>query len=179
MSKSALSSVPIRLQTFSATFSGLSVALLATDILTIAGSASKIIRVKRIEFSGTQTTSAYDLINLIKRSSDNSGGASSTLTAVPYDSSNNAATATVKTYTTNPTLGAAVGTLYNVRHIFPSSPPSGNVTQDPIAFFEFGKEESQEIVLRGTSEVLALNLNATTLTGGVFNGFIEWTEEAL
>ena len=48
-----------------------------------------------------------------------------------------------------------------------------------LPFVYLGDNASKSIVLRGTSEVLALNFNAITLTGNISSIFIEWTEESV
>ena len=147
----------------------------ATDIFTITGSASKTIRILRIGFSLQVTTAGIINVLLVKRSAANSGGTSAAATAVPHDSNDAGATATVLNYTANPSgLGAAVGTVRGVR-IFPIT--SGSDVYTTWQEFEFGNLPEKAVVLRGTSQVLALNLNAATVTGGTWICFVEWTEE--
>ena len=148
---------------------------LATDIFTITGSATKIVRVLRIGFSGTQTTSGNANVLLIKRSSANSGGTAVAATAVSHDSTDQPATATVLNYTANATsLGTAIGTVRAMRAFIPAPATATNTSYYE---FDFGNLPEKCVVLRGTSQVLALNLNAVTLSGNLFTCFIEWTEE--
>lgn len=149
-------------------------AALATDIFTITGSATKTIRVTKIEVSGVQTGGAIEDIQLVKRSTANTGGTSATLTGVAFDSTSAAATATVRTYTANPTLGTLVGTIRGIDIGVPAAGLSG--ASQPW-LWKFGGDGSQAVVIRGTSEVLSVNLNGQTMTGGSFNFSIEWTEE--
>jgi hypothetical protein len=146
----------------------------ATDIFTITGSATKTVKIVRIGFSGTQTTAATNNILLIKRSTANTAGTSAAATAVPHDSSDAAATATVLNYTANPTLGATVATVRANRAFIPATN-----TAATVAFYEysFGDKPEKQITLRGTGQVLAINLNSTTIAGGAFTCFVEWTEE--
>lgn len=160
--------------TYSAAITDLVAAALATDIFTITGSGTKTVRVTRIEFSGTETTGAVRDIQLIKRSAANSAGTSTTLTAGSFDSTNAAATATVRAYTANPTLGATVALVRSVAYGIPAANLSGPT--NPFAW-DFGTRPAQLVVLRGTSEVLAVNLNGVTATGSLLNLSIEWTEE--
>lgn len=144
-----------------------------TDIFTITGSASKTVRVTKIFVTGTQTTAAVRDVLLIKRSSANTGGTSAAATAVPHDSANAAATATVLSYTINPTaLGTAVGTIFSKKVFIPGT----GVVQGEL-ILDFGTTNDQAIVLRGTAQVLAVNLNSVTSTGNAVNITIEWTEE--
>lgn len=158
--------------TFSACALAFTAANSATDIFTITGSASKTIRVTKIEITASQTTAGSNNVVVLKRSTANSAGTSTTLTNVKHDSNNASATATVRSYTANPTTGTLVGNIrVDKMQIATALLTSQVITHD------FGNRPSQSIVLRGTGEVLAINLNATTITGNNFNIFIEWTEE--
>jgi len=145
-----------------------------TDIFTLTGSASRTIRIVRFLLSGTQTTTLMRDFFLVKRSAANTGGTSSAVTAVPNDSNNGAATATALSYTANPTLGTTVGTVRLYKYEIPTT--TGANSQSPLEV-KFGDTPEQAIVLRGTSQVLALNLNSITPTGASLNMCLEWTEE--
>lgn len=161
--------------TYSTSILGLASATTATDIFTITGSATKTVRVLKLEIAASQTTASPQNVVLIKRSAANSGGTSTTPTIVPHDSNNAVATAVVNAYTANPTsLGASVGNV-RVGRLFIDA-VGGNSAPTEI-IWDFGIRPSQAIVLRGTTNVLAVNLNSTTIAGGVFDISIEWTEE--
>ncbi len=145
---------------------------LATDIFTLTGSATKTIRVSRITISGTRTTATATALFLLKRSTANTGGTSTTLTGVPHDSQNAAATAVARSYTANPTLGTLVGNIKTLQLYMPTT--TGVVGENTI---EWGKRPGQTIVLRGTGQVLSVNLNGVTVAGNSFSISIEWTEE--
>jgi hypothetical protein len=159
--------------TYSASIIGVAPAATATDIFRISGSASKTITVKKIGFSSTATATSINNILLIKRSTANTGGTSATATNVPYDSTNAAASATVVTYTANPTLGTAVGNVRSAKVV--SSIGTGSTNDNTEWIFE--DSGAQGILLRGTAEGLSINLNSTTITGGSFNFYVEWLEE--
>ena len=167
-------------QTYKASITNLVAATTPTDVFTITGSATKVVRVTHLCLMGTQTTQATRSVLVIKRSAANTGGTSSACTAVPNDSNNAAATATVLAYTANPTgLGAAVGTMISRQIFIGNAAPGGNVS--PIEggggdLYE-AYRPSQAIVLRGTAQVLAINLNSVTSAGNSFDIFVEWTEE--
>lgn len=148
--------------------------LLATDIFTITGSATKTVRVLRLAYSAQQTTAGVDNILVIKRSTANTGGTSASATRVPHDSNDAAATATVLNYTANPTLGTAVGTVRAARMFIPTA---GTDISTFVYEYDFGALPEKAIVLRGTGEVLAINLNGATISGGTWTCFVEWTEE--
>jgi hypothetical protein len=157
--------------TYSAATNGLAPALTPTDVFTITGSATKTIRVTKITFSAVKTAASTIDVLLLKRSTANNGGVSAAVTATSFDSSNAAATATVLAYTTNPTTGTLVGNVRNRKCLVPTS---GN-TGDYISY-EFG-QLGQAVVLRGINQVLSINLNGVTMTGGLCNFAVEWTEE--
>jgi hypothetical protein len=160
--------------TYSASITALAPAASATDIFEIAGSATKTIKVTRLQISGTAAAAgAYDFV-LLKRSTANSGGTSSAPAVVPHDANDAAGTAVVKAYTANPTLGTLVGNIRAAKGTVTTA--AGAIPNVPTQF-NFGEREGKEITLRGTAQVLALNLNAATMTGGSLNIDIEWTEE--
>jgi hypothetical protein len=160
-------------KTYSASFT-VATAATATDIATIIGSASTVVRVTKIELTGLATTAVTTPILLIKRSAADTGGTSTTATAIPHDANDAAATAVVSAYTANPTgLGAAVGTIRSTKMVFPLTG-----VLDSVIIWEFGIRNNKPIVLRGVAQNLAINLNSITVTGGSVSGFIEWTEDA-
>jgi hypothetical protein len=165
-------------QSYAASVLNLATATTATDIFTITGSATKTIRIIRIELSGTQNSPGAADFLLIKRSTANTGGTSTTLTNAPYDSTNAAATATVRAYTANPTaLGTSVGMVRTTTLTIPGIGSGGSTGLQGFYIWDFGGRPSQAIVLRGTTQVFAINLNSTTLAGSAFDISIEWTEE--
>lgn len=144
----------------------------ATDIAILPGSATKTILVKRVIVSGVQTTAGIIDVLLVKRSTANTGGTSTGMTATPHDSTNAAATAAPLTYTANPTTGSLVGALRRVK--LPVNAPASVVGLEAHVF-EFASS-NQPVVLRGVAEGLAVNLNGVTVTGGSFNIVFEWNE---
>lgn len=160
--------------TYSASITGLVAGALATDIFTITGSATKTVRITYFIISATSAAGSNSNVQLIKRSTANTGGTSTTPAITPHDSANAAGTAVVRAYTLNPTLlGTTVGIVRSFKEFL-----SGVVTADAgRCEMTFGDRPGQAIVLRGTSEMLAVNLNATTISSSSFNISIEFTEE--
>lgn len=160
---------------YSSSTIGLTVAATPTDVFTISGSATKIIRILRVFFTGTQTTAATRDVYLIKRSTADTGGTSSTLANTSHDSTNAAGTAVVRAYTVNPTaLGTSVGTVRGRKVFIPAPATAANI--DELGYF-FGDKNDQSIVLRGVAESLCVNLNSASSAGSSLNIFVEWTEE--
>jgi len=158
--------------TYSAT-ANFSAPNLATDVFTITGSASKMVTVTAIYMSATQTTSGTMAVYLVKRSTANTAGTSTARTPTPYDSNDPAATATVLSYTANPTVGTLVGNL-QVQHMSAMTAATANSDRLNI---QLGSTIAKGIVLRGTSQVLAVNLNGVTYTGNSLYITVEFTEE--
>jgi hypothetical protein len=163
--------------TYTASFSGAVTAAAATDIFTITGSATKTVRVISVSVSGIQTTAGAAVINLIKRSTANTAGTSTAPSAIPFDSNDPAATATVLAYTANPTVGTQVGTtpFKTIRKEIPTA-AFANSDYNPYVW-TFGDLPGKAVVLRGTTQVLAVNLNAASLAGNNMSLSVTWTEE--
>lgn len=158
--------------TYSASIVNLLVAALATDVFTITGNASKVVRVTRVTVTASQTTSGQVNLILLKRSTANTAGTSTSPTIVPHDSLNAASTSVIRAYTANPTAGTLVGNL-KTRKVFIGA-TTGNSDE---CIWDFGTRPAQALVLRGVNESIAINLNGVTVTAGSFNIAIEWTEE--
>lgn len=168
---------PVRRVTYSATSMGITTAASATDIFTITGSATKTISVYGVSCSGIATTAGTADLQLIRRSTANSAGTSTAPTIAQHDSSDAAATATVLAYTANPTTGTAAGAVGSAKTPLPLASVAVVV---PKVNFEFGSNASpvEPIVLRGITQVLAVNGNGATLAAGAsLNCTVTWAED--
>ena len=151
-----------------------------TDVAGIVGSASKQVRVLRFAVSGRATAANQLDLQLVKRSSADTAGSSTaaTLTAVPHDATDAAATAVVTTYTgnnVNPNLGTGVGVVRAQQSNVSAAGSGGAAT--PVEF-DFGTVNDKSIVLKAASEGLYLNFGGAVLPPGlVLNIFVEWSEE--
>ena len=160
-------------KTYSASITGLVVAAAATDFLMITGSATKTIRVTKIEVIGTATAAAATDITVVKRSTLNDAGTSTTLTSVPHDSSDSTATAVIKAYTVDPTtLGTSVGNIISHKLFLSTA-----LTQPYSCKMLFGDRATKAIVLRGAAECLCLNYNGRTNAGNAISISVEFIEE--
>lgn len=158
------------LNSYSAAVIGISAGSVTTDVITITGSASKTVRVRRIVLAGIQTLASHRDIVLIRRSSANSGGTSTTSSAVSLDTNNPVGTAVVRSYTANAAaLGTAVGNV-SIRKILVTA-LGGSFDQ---CIFDFPRDG---LVLRGVNDSAAINLNTVASAGLLLSGCIEWTEE--
>lgn len=154
-----------------------------TDIWTIYGSSSKTIKILYIGLLFNAGSNLSKHWYLIKRSTANTGGTSASQTPVKMDSNNPSATATVTQYTANPTLGTSVGTIsISGLTAFPPNVANNYVQQSTPSQCIFNAtlhNNGQPLVLRGTGEGVALNLNG--LVGGLSSGtcavYCVWVEE--
>lgn len=159
---------------------GSALAALTTDFWCIQGSASKTVFVTAILVTGQVASAALNArLNLVVRSTLNTGGTSSTLTAGPLDPNNAAATATVVLYSVNPaSLGNLVGVVKGYI-LIQSGTPLTTVPPGPALGFveEWGTvRATQPITLRGTTQEACLNLGAqTSLTNAMVT--VEWYEQ--
>lgn len=161
--------------TYSAAITGLAIASAATDVFTIFGSASKTVRITRISVGGVSTSISALPVLLIKRSTADSSGVSTSPTMVAHDSNDAAATASVAAYTANPTLGSTVGTMQARRITFTTG--GAGVAEIPNVF-DFENRGERAIVLRGTAQGLAINLNGASIPSGLTLDIdITWSEE--
>lgn len=162
--------------TYSAAISQLQIASNATDFLTIRGSATKKVRITKLQISAIKEVAGYLTVELIRRSATNTSGTSTTLTAITHDEQDAASGAEIRAYTANPTLGASVGLMHS-SYVF--MPFQGSLLpHSPLNLVpEFGKP----IILDGTSDVLAVALkivdDVDDATGLVANISVTWSEE--
>jgi hypothetical protein len=144
-----------------------------TDVVTLTGSATKTIKITRIELVATQTTAAMREILFIRRSTANTGGTTTTITPAKMDTNNPSATAVLVSYSVNPTaVGTIAGTIKQLKSWIPATN-----TQANYLTYDFGTRPEQAITLRGTTDIFVINLNSATSNGNSFDVSITWTEE--
>ncbi len=149
------------------------------DVFTITGSATTNVYVMKMGLSTTQTTAGTNPWFIKKRSTANTGGVSVAGTAVPVQSGNPAATATIASYTTTPTgVGAIVGAVWN------GWIDSAKIDTAGIGGLEgvevnFESMLGQPIALLSTAEVLSWSFNAGALpTGLSVLAWVMWAEQS-
>jgi hypothetical protein len=126
-----------------------------TDFGQITGSSSKTIKVLKIYMSYTATAADLQNVFVIKRSSADSGGTLTSGVPVPLNSSSPAASASVCTYTANPTVGTAVGQIDAVT-VLATNTGGAAVGQGRVLIFDADKY-GDACELHGTSEALCVN----------------------
>lgn len=158
--------------TYSATSGMFTVASAATDVCSVAGSATKTVKVRRVSISAVATAVVTEPVELIKRSAVVSGGTQTADPVTTYDSINVASTVLAEHFTGNPTVGASVGPIA-FNFIGFANFTTGLGTQ---FIFELG-QRGQPVVLRGVAQSLTVNLLGITPSGAQMNCTFEWTEE--
>lgn len=166
---------PVPKPTYGASIIGLVPATGATDILTLSGSATKTIIITAVSCSGTGSAGATSDIALIKRTTANTGGTSTSPGVSSFDSRTAAGTGVVKAYTVNPaTLGTSTGILAALKINLPTAagalaqPVTWSMTDFPYTF---------PIVLRSAAESLAINGNATFAATSSLDCSFNWIEQ--
>lgn len=170
------------------TYSAISLALApassATDIFCISGSTTKTIHVTRIGISGTAGTLVSAPFTLLLRHSLDSGGTAASTTANPANTlgplypSDPAPTATLIAYSANPTINDTSPAY--VRSAYLSLPTtSANIAPQLLAW-KFGTDEDffnkGLDIPKGTTDQYCINLNSVSVSSGVLDIDIEWTE---
>lgn len=156
----------------------------ATDIFCIAGSATKMIKVTGFRLQGVAGTLTSVPAVILRRASVNTGGTAASTIANPAntigksDSSNAVASATLIAYTANPTITDTSPTYLTVGNL--TTPTVAAGTSVPVTEFTFGAnlpQFTQQLTLRSATEQVCVNLQASTISSGVLNITISWTEE--
>ncbi len=149
------------------------------DWIVLRGSATKTIKVVRIEISGAITTAAGYIVSLKKHTIANTGGTSTNPTPIKHDSNDGANTGTILLYTVAPTTDASATIWKYIRMILqpPLNGAAGTVVTTPF-IYDYAQEPYEPMVLRGVAQELAFNLGGIAIgTGQVYDFTITWTEE--
>lgn len=145
-----------------------------TDVFTISGAATRIIRITRVRLSGIQNTAGINSWYLLKRSTLNTGGTSTLITNVSRDSTQLAALAIVRSYTADPATGTLVGLIRSGKLLTPSNT---SLASDTL-IWDFDDIQSNPVVLNNANELIAINFNSAALPAGLsIHCCVTWTEE--
>lgn len=170
--------------TYSAVSIGLVPAASATDIFCISGSATKTIKISGIRITGVAGTLTTVPLVVLRRASLDTGGTAALTTAAPNltngasDSNNPTATATLIAYTANPTIVDTSPMYFRAQNL--TTPTVAAGTNTPPVDFTFGStlpNFTQPLVVRGVAQQVCLNLQASSISSGVLNIGMQWTEE--
>ena len=157
---------------YSASFLLTALAANATDIVSLVGSATKNVRVLRVEIMGLATAAAVVDLQLIKRTTADTGGTPVPIVSPRYDTTDIAATAAANSWTANPAaLGTAQGTVRAGKLGLSASPAVGL----PL-LWDFSRDGVAP-VLRGVAEGLHISWGGVAVPAGtLLTGSIEWEE---
>jgi hypothetical protein len=164
--------------TYAATGVGIVPAASATDIACIAGSATRVIRVQSVRVSGSGTAISVPVL-IKKNASADTGGTPGTGVVLPVayalDSTNPTSTATLVSYTANPTIpDSAAGIISSANLGLVATTVGAAVT--PYVLFDYAERTFSEApTLRGVAQQICVNLNATSPTA-LLNVTFRWTE---
>lgn len=146
-----------------------------TDVVCLNGSATKVVRLKRVDISGTQTTAGQTPVSININSAADTGGTPGTApTIIKADQSAAAASATLIYYTANPTIGGAIGAVKTAQVTLPA--PASVGAASLVTRFDFGGYDEGHIVLRGVAQQACVNWNAKSTTGNKVDVNFVWTE---
>lgn len=170
-------------QTYSAAFIGLVPPASATDTICLAGSATKTVALQQIKLSGSAGTLVTLPVTLVRRVSVATGGTAASTTANPANTiakrvtTNATATAVPISYTAVPTITDATPTYMDSASLTLPVTTAGTVTVPLVFDYSVGNSQLlQPPTLVGTAAQFCLNLNTISVSSGVLNGVITWTE---
>jgi hypothetical protein len=146
----------------------------ATDVVVIAGSATKTIRIKSVCIGGTATAASVYDVYLYKRTVADTGGTATNPVPVQFDSNSSAAASTVSLYTANPTVGTGVLISGSKMVLVNGATPAAQNLQN---CWDFGRGGSKPI-LRGVAQSLAISHNGAAVPSGASIYYtVTWTED--
>lgn len=170
--------------TYSAGFVGLVPAASTTDIVCMAGLTGKTISIQYMQIDGSAGTTLKVPASLIRRAARNTAGTAAGTTANPantitkMDTGIATASAVPISYTANPTITDAAGTILATKQLAVSLTTMATVGYP--AEFDFRDSPTNlraPLLLKATAEQVCINLNATSIASGLLTGQIVWTEE--
>ena len=170
--------------TYSAVWIGLAPAASTTDLICIAGSSTKTVKVQQIKLSGSAGTTLSLPVTVLRRASLDTAGTAATTTANPANTigkrntNSPTATATLISYTANPTINDTSPTYIDSAQLAISLTTMATVSIPVL--FDWAKDIEnflQPPTLTAATQQLCVNFNATSLASGLITGSITWTEE--
>ena len=154
----------------------------ATDFFTLSASSTKTVWLRRITCTGVTTAANAQSIELILRSTADTGGTSTAPVAAELFNSAGAgtgpavaATAAVAAYTVNPTgLGTSAGIIATglLQTLATASTGTAGVTFD----FPITDPSLVPVLIKGSTSILALNAGGATGSGASLSCTAIWSE---
>jgi hypothetical protein len=169
---------------YGAGFTALAVGTAATTVIAeLTSPGTNEIRVQRVSISGLEATAnAANHVQLIKESTNSTGGTKTAATAVPFSTFTNGiatppATAVFNGYTVTPTAGTLVGVIACGVQEFGLAIPTLTVGIPLVWDFT---SQVQVPTLNSVTEALALTLNsATPANAPALDIYVWWVEVPL
>ena len=146
----------------------------ATVMVEIVGSASKTVRVKKIEVWAQAGTKFYAELTLVRCTAAATGTPIAAAIG-KHDTADGPATAVVNYYTDDATLGAGAAVIG--AKVLTVAPPAAGMPAIP-AVWNFSQNQDKALVLRGVGQVVEVYCNTTGLGTGTYGYEIEWEEDA-
>lgn len=153
-----------------------------TDWVVLRGSATKLVKVVRIEFSATATASTAGIVFTIKKHTiANTAGTSTTPAFMLHDSTDAAATGLILLYSVAPTIDATA-TIWKTVRTATQIVAQGTwaATDAPVSpyIYQYLGEPYEPLTLRGVAQECAINFAAAAIpSGGLYDYSITWSEE--
>lgn len=147
------------------------------DYIVITGSATKTIKIVRIELSGAATAATGVIYTLKKHIVANTSGTATNPTPMKHDSSDGAASATVSLYSVAPTTDATATIWKTVRVDLVVAPAAQAYVTDRYVY-DYKAQIDEPLTIRGIAQEFALNLGGAAIpSGAVLDIAVTWTEE--
>lgn len=174
--------------TYSSAFFGLVPPASATDVVCIAASATKTVRVQKVAIGGTGTAVSLP-IQIVRRATLDSGGTIGLTTANPGITTqiasrdtglatNASATAALVSYTAVPTINDSSPVYVDSGILGVVATSVGTPTPLTIFDWELIIEDNIQVptLAKGSTQQLCVNFGGVSTTSSL-NGVIVWTEE--
>jgi hypothetical protein len=167
---------------YSATAVGLVPAASATDIFCISAGTTRNISIKQIKIAGTAGTAITTPFLIYRRATLGTGGTpASTLAlpvAVPLYTTDPASSATLVSYTANPTVAATPLLMDAALVDLPVTTAAGGSVTEKLNYGEvLGWFNHGLVIPKGSTQQICVNLNGVSVSSGVLAISMFWTEQ--
>jgi hypothetical protein len=145
----------------------------ATDIVTIQGIASQVVRIRSVKIQcASASANSTVVVTLIRRTAANTGGTFAAITPTPRDSRDGASGAVVRSYSVNPTALGAGARMHSDQVLLVANPVNRIQT-----LFDFCWQQDKAPCLVSASQWLAINLNGVFPAGATLVIDVTYSEE--
>lgn len=167
---------------YSATAVGLVPAASATDIFCISAGTSRNISIKQIKIAGTAGIAITTPFLIYRRSALGTLGTPATGTALPVAAplypNDPASSATLVSYTANPTVASSPILMDAALVDLPVTTAAGGSVTERLSYGESLSWFNHNLVIpKGTTQQICVNLNGVSVSSGVLNISMFWTEQ--